>query len=54
LLTNVSKHTLVPEHQVLSNEGKKMLLAQYHLNETQVVFRLNYYFLMLTNDSYIL
>ena len=36
LLVNVTKHFLVPPHEVLTNEGKKSLLERYRLKETQV------------------
>ncbi|TFK27159.1 DNA-directed RNA polymerase I [Coprinopsis marcescibilis] len=36
LLVNVTHHTLVPRHQVLSPEEKKTLLDRYRLKETQL------------------
>lgn len=36
LLVNITKHELVPKHQVLSPEEKKYLLQRYRLKETQL------------------
>lgn len=36
LLVNVTKHVLVPEHQVISPEETKALLEKYTAKETQV------------------
>lgn len=36
LLVNITKHKLVPKHQLLSDEDKKALLAKYKLNESQL------------------
>ncbi len=36
LIVNITEHTLVPQHIVLSEEEKKQLLDNYRLKETQL------------------
>ncbi|KIO34278.1 hypothetical protein M407DRAFT_64359 [Tulasnella calospora MUT 4182] len=36
LLVNITHHKLVPKHEILSPEEKKMLLERYRLRETQL------------------
>nr|GAT60967.1 predicted protein [Mycena chlorophos] len=36
LLVNITHHTLVPRHDVLSPEDKTLLLQKYRLKETQL------------------
>lgn len=36
LIVNITKHVLVPKHEVLSEEDKQSLLTQYKLRESQL------------------
>ena len=36
LLVNITQHVLVPKHEVLVDEAKKLLLKRYRLKETQL------------------
>ncbi|KAI9221303.1 RNA polymerase Rpb5, C-terminal domain-containing protein [Blastocladiella britannica] len=36
LIVNITKHVLVPKHEVLDSEAKKTLLDRYRLKETQL------------------
>ena len=36
LLVNITKHVLVPEHEVLTEEGKQAVLDKYRLKEAQL------------------
>ncbi|KAG8821027.1 DNA-directed RNA polymerases II 24 kDa polypeptide (RNA polymerase II subunit 5) [Serendipita sp. 411] len=36
LLVNITQHTLVPQHEILSAEEKRLLLERYRLKETQL------------------
>eukprot|EP00116_Pleurobrachia_bachei_P011617 sb/3471879/ len=36
LLINITEHTLVPEHSVMSNDEKKELMQRYRLKESQL------------------
>ena len=36
LIVNITKHILVPPHNILAPEAKKTLLARYRLKETQL------------------
>lgn len=36
LVVNITKHFLVPKHEVMSPEDKKALLERYRLKETQL------------------
>lgn len=56
LLVNITKHALVPEHNVLTDSEKKTLLEQYKLTEAQlpkilVRFSFQMKVLMLTDDG---
>ncbi|KAL0007119.1 hypothetical protein SO802_008621 [Lithocarpus litseifolius] len=36
LLVNITKHILVPKHEILNAEGKQRLLSQYKVKDTQL------------------
>jgi DNA-directed RNA polymerase I, II, and III subunit RPABC1 len=36
LIVNITKHVLVPKHEVMTPEEKKTLLARYRLKESQL------------------
>ncbi len=36
LIVNITKHVLVPKHEVMTSEEKKTLLARYRLKESQL------------------
>ena len=36
LLINITKHVLVPQHEVLNDEEKRALLARYKLKDSQL------------------